>query len=104
MVFFVKKSQVEKQLLEKIEELSLKMERMKLAEYMDMLNNPKRYLWINFTAGMARGLGIAIGLTLLGALVIYLLQRIVLLNLPVIGDFIADIVRLVQDQMQGGGR
>ena len=99
MVFFVKKSQVEKQLLEKIEELSLKMERMNLAEYIDMLNNPKRYLFINFTAGMARGLGVAIGVTLLGALVIYLLQRLVLLNLPVIGDFIADLVKLVQNQM-----
>lgn len=99
MVFFVKKSQVEKQLLEKIEELSLKMERMHLAEYIDMLNNPKRYLWINFTAGMARGLGIAIGVTILGALVVYFLQRLVLLNLPLIGDFIADIVRLVQNQM-----
>lgn len=95
----MKKSQVEKQLLEKIEELSLKMERMNLAEYMDMLNNPKRYLWINFTAGMARGLGVAIGVTILGALVVYFLQRVVLLNLPLIGDFIADIVRLVQNKM-----
>lgn len=95
---------MEKQLLEKIEELSLKMERMNIAEYMNMLNDPKRYLMVNFTAGLARGIGTAIGFTLLGALVIYLMQRIVLLNLPVIGDFIADIVRLVQDQMQGGGR
>lgn len=101
-MFYLKKNRLEKELLEKIEELSLRMERMNLAEYIEMLNNPKRYLVINFTAGVARGFGIAVGFTLLGALVIYLLQRLVLLNLPLIGDFIAEIVRLVQDQMQGG--
>nr|WP_246451982.1 DUF5665 domain-containing protein [Alkalicella caledoniensis] len=78
------------------------MERMQLAEYMNMLNDPKRYLMVNFLGGVARGLGMAVGFTLLGALVIYFLQRVVLLNLPVIGDFIADIVRLVQNQTQGG--
>ncbi|WP_425489229.1 DUF5665 domain-containing protein [Alkalicella caledoniensis] len=98
----MKKSQIEKHLLDRIEDLSLKMERMQLAEYMNMLNDPKRYLMVNFLGGVARGLGMAVGFTLLGALVIYFLQRVVLLNLPVIGDFIADIVRLVQNQTQGG--
>ncbi|QNO16329.1 hypothetical protein HYG86_16910 [Alkalicella caledoniensis] len=102
MVFLLKKSQIEKHLLDRIEDLSLKMERMQLAEYMNMLNDPKRYLMVNFLGGVARGLGMAVGFTLLGALVIYFLQRVVLLNLPVIGDFIADIVRLVQNQTQGG--
>jgi len=85
----------------KIEELSLNLERMKLAEYVELLNNPKRLLLINFISGLARGLGIAVGFTLLGALVLYILQRIVVLNLPVVSDFIADLVRLVQLQLDG---
>lgn len=101
-MFFLKKTQVEKLLIEKIEDMSHKMEKLQLAEYVDMLNNPKRYLMTNFLGGVARGLGMAVGFTLLGAIVIYLLQRLVLLNLPVIGDFIADLVKLVQDQIQGG--
>lgn len=98
MVFFLKKTQIERHLLEKIEDLSLKMERMNLAEYMNLLNDPKRFLMVNFLGGLARGLGVAIGVTLLGALVLYIMQRLVTLNLPLIGDFIADLVRLVQDQ------
>ncbi|ADG82690.1 DUF5665 domain-containing protein [Thermincola potens] len=84
----------------KIEELGLAMEKMKLAEYVELLNKPMRLFFINFFAGIARGLGMAIGFTLLGAILIYTLQRLQVLNLPVIGDFIADIVRIVQAQLK----
>ncbi|KNZ70155.1 hypothetical protein Tfer_1024 [Thermincola ferriacetica] len=84
----------------KIEELGLAMEKMKLAEYVELLNKPTRLFFINFFAGIARGLGMAIGFTLLGAILIYTLQRLQVLNLPVIGDFIADIVRIVQAQLK----
>lgn len=45
----------------------------------------------------------AIGFTILAALVLWFMQRLVVLNLPLIGDFIADIVRLVQHELQVGG-
>lgn len=85
----------------KIEELSLNLEHMKLVEYVELLNNPKRLLFINFISGLARGFGIAVGFTILGAIVLYIMQRIVVLNLPVVSDFIATIVRLVQLQLEG---
>lgn len=82
-----------------ITDLSIKIEKMKLAEYVYLLQNPKRLLVINFLSGLARGLGMAVGFTLLGAFVIYILQRVVMLNLPLIGDFIADMIRIVQNQL-----
>ncbi|AFV11514.1 putative membrane protein [Thermacetogenium phaeum DSM 12270] len=88
-------------LKQKVDELSLNLERMKLAEYVELLNKPKRLLLINFISGVARGLGIAVGFTLLGALVLFILQRLVVLNLPVVSDFIATLVRLVQLQLEG---
>ena len=45
----------------------------------------------------------AIGFTILAALVLWLMQRLVVLNLPLIGNFIAEIVRLVQYELQVGG-
>ncbi|MFZ5943862.1 MAG: DUF5665 domain-containing protein [Bacillota bacterium] len=80
-----------------VEKLSMDMEKMKLAEYVELLHNPKRLLWINFIAGVARGLGTAIGFSILFAIMLYFLQKLVMLKLPVIGDFIADIVRMVQN-------
>lgn len=86
----------------KIEQLSVAMEKMKLAEYVELLNRPLRLMYINFIAGLARGVGIAIGFTLLGAILIYSLQRLAILNLPVIGGVIADLVRIVQLQLNLG--
>jgi len=86
-----------KKLEELLKKLSLDMEKMKLAEYIELLNNPKKLLWVNFIAGIARGLGTAVGFTILFAIVLYFLQKLVMLNLPLISDFIADIVRMVQN-------
>ena len=89
-------NQLLKTLQDKIDELALGMEKMKLAEYVYLLENPRRLMYINFIAGLARGVGIAVGFTILGAVVLYFLRILVILNLPLIGDFIAEIVRMVQ--------
>ena len=53
----------------------------------------------NFLGGLARGFGIAIGFSILGAFFIYFLQMIVKWKLPVIGEFISDIVNIVQENL-----
>lgn len=68
----------------------------------------KRPLWklfyANFVAGLGRGLGMAVGMTLIFGLVVYattkLLARIV--SLPVIGNFVAELVQYVNLYMQKG--
>ena len=50
----------------------------------------------NLIAGIFRGVGIGIGDTIITAILIILLQKIVSLNIPVIGEYIADIVDIVQ--------
>lgn len=80
----------------KITELAVSMEKMKLAEYIKLLDNPWRLMYVNFIAGLARGVGVAVGFTILGAVVLYFLRILVMWNLPLVGDFIADIVRMVQ--------
>lgn len=50
----------------------------------------------NIIAGIFRGVGIGIGVTIVTAVLIFLLQKIVTLNIPVIGEYIADIVEIVE--------
>jgi hypothetical protein len=85
---------------QKVQQLAVSMEKLKIAEYVEYLHDTRRLLITNFIAGLARGLGMAIGFTILGALVIYLLQKLVLLNLPLLGDFIAHLVKLVNYSLQ----
>lgn len=89
-----------KGLSKKIDDMSLKMEKMKFVDYVYFLEHPKKMLWANFISGIARGFGIAIGFTLLGAIVVYLLNKVVAYNLPVIGKFISEIVKIVQSSMR----
>lgn len=79
-----------------LEKLVRHLESLRIAEYMEMLEHPTRLIITNFIAGMARGLGIAIGATVVFAVVINFLQQLILLNIPGIGGFIAEIVHIVE--------
>jgi hypothetical protein len=83
----------------KIEEIADTLEKAKIAEYVDLMDNKWRLLYINFIGGLARGFGMAIGFTILGALIIYILQKIIAWNLPLIGGFISEIVKIVQENL-----
>lgn len=86
-------------LVAKMEELMAAMEKASLAEWVELYRRPWRLLILNFAAGVARGLGIAVGFAILGAIVIYVVRELALLNLPVIGKLIAEIVRMVQQEI-----
>jgi hypothetical protein len=72
-------------------------ERMRLADYIMYLQSPPRMILMNFLAGLFRGLGLTLGATILVALVVYLLRHMV--NLPLIGAYVAKIVRIVQHEI-----
>lgn len=88
----------------KLDQISLRMEKFKLVDYVYYLEHPRKMLFANFLGGLARGFGAAIGFTLLAALILYLLNWIVKWNLPVIGKFISDIVDIVQRNLEKNGR
>lgn len=78
------------------EQLTRVMEKTRIAEYVDYLEHPGRLLWTNFLIGIARGLGSTIGLAIVLGLFVYIVQKLVMLNLPVISDFITDFIIMIQ--------
>ena len=92
---FVKKNKIN--LLEKaISQLNKIMQEGNFVELSYLLGNKKEMLIRNFFAGISRGVGIGIGVTIITAILIIILQKIVTLNIPIIGEYIADIVEIVQ--------
>lgn len=81
------------------ERLSDYFERVNFGAYVQLLQQPRKILWLNFLGGLGRGVGIGIGFTVFAALIFLVLQKLSLLNLPIIGSYIADIVRIVQAQL-----
>lgn len=84
----------------KMEEMLAAMERMRLADYVRYLDDRKRLMRNQFLGGLFRGMGMAVGFTILGAVLVMVLQRLAQRNLPVIGDFLAQLVEIVQRRLE----
>jgi len=72
-----------------------------IAEYVQLMNRPVKLIWNNLLSGIARGVGIALGFTVFLVTSLYILRALGALNLPIVGDYIADIVKVVQAQLEG---
>ena len=81
---------------QKIDKISKTLEKSNIIELSYVIGSKKEILKRNLIAGIARGVGIGIGITLITAIIVYLLRRLITLNIPVIGDYIADIVEIVE--------
>lgn len=79
-----------------IQNLNESIQKSNIHELVYILGSKKEIVQRNLLAGIFRGIGIGIGVTVVTAMLVYLLQKIVTLNIPVIGEYIADIVEIVE--------
>lgn len=86
-------------ILRRLEHLAQRMEFLHLDTYLRYAHDWKKRLFYDFLSGIARGVGFSIGFSVLGALLLYILRNIALSNLPVIGRFLADLVRIVENNL-----
>lgn len=56
-----------------------------VVDYLEYLQSGKRIMWVNFKAGVARGLGITVGMTLILGVLVWVLTM--LMDLPLIGEY-----------------
>ena len=82
-----------------LERLILIIERSRIREYMMLTDSKRRLFLINFVAGLGKGFGQAIGFTILAGIVLYLLSTWV--DLPVIGEYIAKLMNIVDKYREG---
>lgn len=97
-MFKNRKSKLERQLLKNVEQLNFVLTKNNILDLAELLGNKKELLLRNLLTGMAKGIGIGIGFTILTAILLIILQKIVTLNIPVIGDYISDIVEIVESK------
>jgi len=79
-----------------IDKLSEMLQKSNLVELSYVLGNRKEIIKRNLIAGISRGIGIGIGVSIITAIIIILLQKIVTLNIPIIGEYVTDIVEIVE--------
>ncbi|WP_099188004.1 DUF5665 domain-containing protein [Tepidibacter mesophilus] len=79
----------------KIDDLAQSLDKSRIREYAEIVNSPKKLIYLNFVAGLAKGFGSAIGFTILAAIVAYILHSWV--NLPLIGQYIAKLLDIIEN-------
>lgn len=52
-----------KELLTRWERIAERLDASRIAEYVELMNKPRKLIWTSFVAGIARGLGAAVGAT-----------------------------------------
>ena len=90
------KRKVYEELNKKLDDLNYAMTKSKFLDLVELLVNRKELFWRNIWSGIVKGIGIGIGVTIITAIILVVLQRIVTWNIPVIGEYIADIVDIVE--------
>jgi hypothetical protein len=81
-----------------IDRIAKIVERMNLGDYLGLLQRPGRLLWLNFLAGLARGLGTILGATLLVSLIVWITDQIIATHLPGVSRFFEEFLRLLHAQ------
>jgi len=69
-----------------------------VTEYLEYLQSGKRVIWVNFKAGVAKGLGLTIGMTVVLGLCIWILTRLV--DLPVVGEYFGQVEKIITDYQE----
>jgi len=92
---FISRKKMEK-LMKGIDNLNYVLTKNNLIDLSEILGNRKELLIRNLISGITKGIGIGIGFTLLTAILIIILQKIVKLNIPIIGEYIVDIMEIVE--------
>ncbi|RLD18468.1 MAG: hypothetical protein DRI36_01365 [Caldiserica bacterium] len=101
---------------ELIEKIASKVKNYAVAEWNEIIRfvrRPWRLLLVNFLLGLLRGIGFFLGMTIVGAVVVALLigifkpfiNKVAQLNIPVISNFLAKLIKEIQNNLkvlQGG--
>lgn len=79
-------------LIEKIERMSMTLEKMQLDQYLEFVKDKKRMLLMAFLGGLARGVGFMFGFSTIGAASVYILTQVIIKNIPGIGEFVQEVM------------
>lgn len=86
-------------ILHRLERLAHRVELLHLEAFLRYVHDWRRRLFFDFLSGIARGIGFSVGFSILGALLLFLLRNMAMSNLPVIGQFVAQLVRIVESNL-----
>lgn len=83
-----------KRLNENLERFNEKLDNNRIKEYVYITENKKKLFLINFISGAAKGLGYAVGFSILSGLMLYIIYSSI--DMPIIGKYIAQLMDIIE--------
>jgi hypothetical protein len=66
-----------------------------VVDFLEYLQSGKRIMWVNFKAGVAKGLGITVGMTFILGVLVWVLTMLV--DLPLVGEYFEDAQQYITE-------
>lgn len=79
---------------EDLAEIAKTFEQIGFRDFINFLQSPKKIMFRNFLAGIFRGVGVVIGMTVVVALIVWILTQLV--DFPLIGEYFQDLLDLLE--------
>ena len=83
-----------------IEHLDILVHRLEnsIAEYVNLSQRTRKFLWLNFIFGIAKGFGFFIGATIVVAIVCKILSHIISMNIPYLTELLRQVMEAVSNK------
>ena len=91
------KIKLEEIMLIQLARINYNLRKNKILDLMELTGRPVKLMLRNFTSGIFKGIGFGIGFSIVTGIIIYFVQKIIVLNIPIISEYIADIVEIVKE-------
>lgn len=94
------KEDLQKKILKKeVKQLITAIESVGMDDFVRYMKSPWRLIWANFLAGIFRGLGIIVGMTVVFAILIGVLNQMV--DWPLIGEYFGMVKNMLEEFSNG---
>ncbi|MBI4051298.1 MAG: hypothetical protein HY400_02210 [Elusimicrobia bacterium] len=72
----------------------------------EILGKPWKIIWLNFLAGISRGLGFTLGITLLAGVALAIIYKLLshAIDVPLVGKYLAEFISEVQKHISQLGK
>ena len=87
--------------LRQVEKIAAHFEKIRMAEYIDLLSRPSRIIWVNLLGGISRGVGLTIGATLVIAILFKIISMLISMNIPYLTEMLQEVVQIVKETPAG---
>jgi hypothetical protein len=89
-----------KKALRDLEKIVTIFDQIGFSEFISYLKSPRKIIFWNFVAGIFKGLGIVIGMTIVVALLVWVLTKMV--DFPLVGEYFRGMLELIEKTVPAG--